>query len=186
MPKVRDLMTPEVLTVHPEMTLREAMDHLVEEGISGAPVVSGAGRVMGVVSATDILDLQASSPGVPSHRDEPDTYRTALQRGSGDEDPEDEPSAWFVDYWMDAGGDVFERMESPDSPEWDFLAEHLVREVMTQKVLSIGADEEVRAAAALMAESGVHRLLVLDDAGALEGILTTTDIVRGVADGRIG
>ena len=61
--KVRDLMRTEVVTVREDMTVRELAAFLADEGISGAPVTSSSGEVVGVVSAKDILT--AAAEGVP-------------------------------------------------------------------------------------------------------------------------
>ena len=52
---VRELMTPEVLTVSPETPLKDVAAILAEHGISGLPVCDAEGRVLGVVSEGDIL-----------------------------------------------------------------------------------------------------------------------------------
>lgn len=53
--RVSELMTREVVTVHPEMPLREAAALLADRRISGAPVVDETGRVVGVLSEADIV-----------------------------------------------------------------------------------------------------------------------------------
>jgi CBS domain-containing protein len=67
---VRDLMTRDVGALDPNMSLREAIEVLRREGVSGAPVVQNQ-KLVGVVSATDILEFQATQPGVPAYREEP-------------------------------------------------------------------------------------------------------------------
>ena len=56
--KLKDIMTSSVLSVTPQTTLREAMEILSENHISGVPVMSGS-KVVGVFSATDLLDFLA-------------------------------------------------------------------------------------------------------------------------------
>ena len=53
--KVSDLMTTEVVSVSPETSLREAAMMLVRHGISGMPVVSPSGEVLGVLSEGDVV-----------------------------------------------------------------------------------------------------------------------------------
>jgi CBS domain-containing protein len=53
--KVRDVMTTDVRTVTPGMSLKEAAETLVEAGISGVPVVDAEGGVLGVLSEGDLL-----------------------------------------------------------------------------------------------------------------------------------
>ena len=54
-----DLMNPEVLTVREEMTVADLAAFLVENEITGAPVVDEAGRLVGVVSVVDIAEAQS-------------------------------------------------------------------------------------------------------------------------------
>lgn len=49
-----DLMNPRILTVREDLTVRELANVLVENEISGAPVEDGSGKLVGVVSLTDI------------------------------------------------------------------------------------------------------------------------------------
>lgn len=56
--KLKDIMTADPVSISPQMTLREAMELLSEKHISGVPVVSG-GKVVGVFTATDLLDFLA-------------------------------------------------------------------------------------------------------------------------------
>jgi CBS domain-containing protein len=53
--RVADVMTKDVVTVSPETTLKEVARLLVDRRISGVPVVSGDGTVLGVVSEEDVL-----------------------------------------------------------------------------------------------------------------------------------
>jgi CBS domain-containing protein len=55
-----------------------------------------------------------------------------------------------------------------------------VEEVMTSPIQSVGPDCPIAVAGELMAEAGVSRLLVLDDDGVLEGIVSVADLtMRG-------
>lgn len=56
--RLRDIMTRDVVSAAPDLTIRDAMELLSERHVSGAPVVDG-GKVVGIVSATDVLDLLA-------------------------------------------------------------------------------------------------------------------------------
>jgi acetoin utilization protein AcuB len=53
---VRDVMTTDVVTLTPEATLRDAMEALSTNHLSGVPVVVGE-RVVGVISMSDILSF---------------------------------------------------------------------------------------------------------------------------------
>jgi CBS domain-containing protein len=60
---VRDVMRTDVVAVVPEMTVRELIHLLLEERISGAPVLAPTGKVLGVVSGTDVLRLASRPSG---------------------------------------------------------------------------------------------------------------------------
>jgi CBS domain-containing protein len=55
-------------------------------------------------------------------------------------------------------------------------AETRVEEVMTSPLHSVGLDCPIADAGELMAEAGVSRLLVLDDRGILEGVVSLADV----------
>ena len=180
MPAVSEIMTSTLVTVDPGQTLRDAVETFRAEEVSGAPVTSGD-EVVGVVSATDILEFQATHPGIPVERSgealplEPEPPQ---EWAEGD----DVPSAYFVDFWSDVGAASTSRFDQIDGPEWDVLENALVAEVMTRTVLSVPPDADVRDAARQMLDAGVHRLLVLEN-GKLKGIVTATDVMRAVAEG---
>jgi CBS domain-containing protein len=53
--KVRDIMQPDVITVGPDATIRELAGILAEHKISGVPVVDESGKVLGMVSESDVI-----------------------------------------------------------------------------------------------------------------------------------
>ena len=63
--KIADVMTRDVVAVRPETPLKDVAALMVEKGISGLPVVDGAGAVVGVVSEADFV---IKTRGVPAVR----------------------------------------------------------------------------------------------------------------------
>jgi CBS domain-containing protein len=57
----------------------------------------------------------------------------------------------------------------------------LVASLMTSDLLTVSRDTLVEDAAAILLDNGISSLLVVDDRGHLDGILTTTDFVDIVA-----
>jgi len=188
--RLRDIMTTDIVTLDPNLTIREAMDTFASRRISGAPVVEG-GDVVGVVSSTDLLQLAAALPGVPTERD---LATGMLDEVSGEEidaepfpnDSRNDPSAlFFTDLWDDAGATVVERMAVPATAEWNFLEEHTVSEAMTRApVHSLAPDTFVTTAADYMRRERIHRVLVMTGR-TLVGLVTTSDITAAVADGKL-
>ncbi|MGA1859186.1 CBS domain-containing protein [Azospirillum sp. 11R-A] len=53
--KAIDLMTPRVITIGPDATVADAARTMLENHISGMPVVDGSGKVVGIISEGDLL-----------------------------------------------------------------------------------------------------------------------------------
>lgn len=62
--KLREIMTRDVLTIAPDLSIREAAEIFSSERLGGAPVVR-LGRIVGMLSASDLLDFIASLPDEP-------------------------------------------------------------------------------------------------------------------------
>lgn len=179
MVRVHDIMSVEVITVSPADTLREAAEELASSHISGLPVVEG-GEVVGVISATDLLEFSADASGPPMER------RTGT-RGFEDlpdleawREGDEAPASYFVDMWENAGAELGRRLQGPDRPEWNVLEEHTVAELMTRTLVALPPEADARDAARKMLRADVHRLLVVDD-GKLVGMVTTVDIMKAVS-----
>lgn len=57
----KDVMTSQILSVREDLTLPELAAFLAENNITGAPVLDGSGKFVGVVSVTDIAESEAAS-----------------------------------------------------------------------------------------------------------------------------
>lgn len=146
----RDLMQTSVLTVGPDTPLADVQRLFVEEGIGGAPVADERGRVVGVVTASDVL--RAVTEDRDTAWSEPHYFRDDLEfsRGEGAHDL----------------GDFQDR-----------LAELRVEEVMTPGILTVAPEATAAEVAATLRQHRVHRVLVVEN-GALAGIVSTYDLVE--------
>jgi CBS domain-containing protein len=63
--RVQDIMVSDVVTVGPETPLKEVAAMLLSRGISGVPVVDAGGRVLGIVSETDLLQKELGAAATP-------------------------------------------------------------------------------------------------------------------------
>jgi CBS domain-containing protein len=59
--RVRELMQDDVITVNLDTPINDAVVTLTDAHISALPVVDGGGRMVGVVSSTDILTSEAEA-----------------------------------------------------------------------------------------------------------------------------
>jgi len=132
--RVADLMQQPVVTVELDTPVRDAVVALTDDHISAVPVIDRAGRMVGVVSSTDILTAEAEA--------EDDTARESL------------------------------------------FAATPVRDIMTSRPLTVSPETDVKDAAQQMLYAEVHRLFVVDE-DRVVGVLSTSDIVRAVATGRL-
>jgi CBS domain-containing protein len=126
----QDVMTREVVTVSPELGLSELCRVLAEADISGAPVVDQQGKLLGMVSKTDVmraLSVGRQAPGLPSS------------------------SLHFLGL-----ADTMSGM-AEDSEEEAFGR---VIDVMTADVERVEPETPVHTAARIMSDKRIHRLVV--------------------------
>lgn len=57
--RVAELMQRNVRTIPPDATIAEAVTALADAHVSALPVVNGSGKVVGVISASDVLEAEA-------------------------------------------------------------------------------------------------------------------------------
>lgn len=179
--RLRDIMTTDVITLAPDMTLRAAMELFSAHQISGAPVKEG-NRVIGVISATDIVAFATTPPEAqPTGADEPPGAEDWDDDGEwGDEAVRS--SDYFSERWTEVASEADGAGGAPI--EGDLLDRYTVSEAMTWGVYSLPPAADVVAAAEVMRTAGIHRMLVMED-GRLLGIVSTMDLVKAVARNRI-
>ena len=177
--RLRDIMTRDVAVLSPDASIQHAMAFLVSQHISGAPVVSGT-QVVGVVSATDLLEFASELPGLET--EQPESVEEIELPDDATENAEP-PGAFFHELWSDVAG-MNERMSGVEGLEWNALAEHVVAEAMNHAVFALPPDTPVEHAAEYMRGQGVHRVLVMKGEK-LVGIVSTSDIADAVADHKL-
>ena len=149
-----DIINPDVLSVQDHLTVAELAAFLVDQEISGAPVRNELGKLIGVVSVTDIV-RSASSDG---------------ERYAPDHDP-----GFYVRGWED-------RVEVEELESFHFDDESLlVRDIMTPSVFAVEASTPVREVARSMMDSHLHRMLVVRDEEVV-GIVSTSDMLQMVVE----
>ena len=158
----RDIMTRDVETVSPDDDVGEVLGRLAQAGFNGFPVTED-GIVVGIVTQGDLVDLFQTSDrtlwipiGFPPFL-ESLTYAVDL---SWDE--------------LDLGIDLARNVGRP------------IRDVMTKDVVTVGPKAELEEILSLLADSDrdINRLPVVDEAGALLGIIARQDLLRALKDER--
>jgi CBS domain-containing protein len=159
-----DLMNPEVLTVPEDMTVRELATFLMDNEITGAPVVDREGRLVGVVSVVDIADVAAGE-------EEDEQEGSDGSEGSGGVD-------YFAQSWeVGLSDEAREELELEDEQ-----GEILVGEIMNPELYSVPEDATVAEVAMTMLKNHIHRLLVIEEGKAV-GIITTSDLLGLLVEG---
>ncbi len=185
--KIQDIMTRDVLTLSPDLSIRETMEVLVARHVSGAPVVNG-GEVVGVVSMTDLLEFAAALPQRELFDENEDTELATFdgELAIETDDDEDPNGAYFTELWDDDFDDVKARVDETTTSARSPLDSYRVSEAMTSApVWALPPSASVDIAADLMRREKIHRVLVMSGS-MLDGIITTTDIVNAVAEHKLG
>jgi CBS domain-containing protein len=151
----KDIMNTNVLSVGMDWSLEQLADYLVENSISGVPVTSDEGKLLGVVSMTDIVRYRS----MPLTEDRPDDTH---------------------EYYSYSP----ERRYSPEEVENSRIeAESLVtvRDIMTFITFNVDEDTTIQQVADAMLRGNIHRVLVTRD-DVLVGIITTMDMLKAIKD----
>jgi CBS domain-containing protein len=177
---VADIMQAEVTTVSPETSVRELTRILSDRGISGAPVVTSTGSVVGVVSSTDIVRLAAdeSELRLSSTHWSPLFGADAWDRSADPEDEEVEP----------LGSYFLPESAPPLMPDWDgdnaeaAFDQFTVADIMTPVSFTVAPSISVKELADFLLRGRIHRAIVTEN-DHLVGIVTTMDVLRALAEG---
>lgn len=177
---LQDIMTRDVFTVSPDLPLADLLELFSSRHIGGAPVVSG-GKVVGVVSATDLLSFAATLTAKREGSDGGDTPERWEDDAEVETFDAEEPSSrYFTHLWEETPEALDVEWEEVASDGRSAMHEHTAADVMSRDVKSLPPLTEVAAAAEFMNASGIHRVLVMTDSH-LDGIVSSMDIVDAVA-----
>lgn len=170
---VEDIMQRQVVTVTPDTSVRSLLRRLVNAQISGVPVVTEEGEIVGVVSTTDVIRLgaeEAEAPGVEL------TWEPLAI--PSEEYDEDSAAAFFMvsDAWSHPTDG-----QARAVPEGVFDG-FSVGDIMTPAVFTVGPRDTVEDVAKFLLQGRIHRALVVER-GQLKGIVTTFDLLRAFVDG---
>ncbi len=161
--RASELMTSDVKTVGPEMPLTDLEAFFMNEGVTGAPVVSGE-RLLGLVSRSDIVRTLA--------REEKEIH-SAISFYHYLSPPDGEaplPELFSLD---------------PGSTLGRHLARLRVKDAMSHGILSVPPDASIEEVCKQMTAHGVHRVLVVEGES-LKGLVSALDVVRAVAERGLG
>jgi len=172
---VRDIMQTEVTTASPDMTVRELARLWEERGITGTPVVDVNGKVLGVVSASDLIRLAAEQGDVSDEvRQHEPVYPPEEVEEEGAE------ASWYA-FFADEAPQLYTGL---DGIVESVFEEVTVGDIMTRAIFSVRPHATIQELAKFLLRAGIRRALVMEG-GKLAGIVTATDVIRAVADGKV-
>jgi CBS domain-containing protein len=149
-------MQRDVVTVSPNNTLREALSLMTENHVTGLPVMDEFSRCIGLITSNDILNYEQDHAGESSDDGMVDFFDRESQQW------ESIPLSAF-------GLEEFGHVR--------------VSEVMTRDLIWVERHTPLKDVARRMINERVHRVLVMDGASRLYGILSAYDFVRVAAEG---
>jgi CBS domain-containing protein len=150
---VSETMTTDVATLASSLNIQEAARALANNGVSGMPVVDDRGVLVGVVTLTDFVSVLSG----PKAAEEPK--------------PGEDRDGLFYDAIQ-----LVSLMDQLVHPAAD-VAHLTVGDIMSTRLVTVPATDPIRAAAQIMSRRRVHRVLVVDAAGKLLGIVSALDVV---------
>lgn len=150
-----DVMTREVLSVHEDLAVRELVDFLTENSISGAPVLDAQDRLVGVVTVTDIAEKGRQEADIAFEGSDPRLSLRAL------------------DEQLD-----FEEMRSLHLEADD----RVVSDIMTRTVFTVPSDMPVPEIARQLVAGRIHQIFVTNLEGRLVGVVSALDLIGLLAE----
>jgi len=147
--QVARVMARDVVSVSGSDSVRDALDLMAENHVSGLPVVAADDRCVGVISVSDILTIEQE------------------HQATDDE---------ALGSYFDPDNQRWEHVRIMKDDET--LADITVAEVMSRDLTSVKPDTPINDVAQLMMNLEIHRVLVIGDDGVLHGIISAFDFVR--------
>jgi len=153
----KDLMSEKVVCVKPEALVPDLLKILVKNRIHGVPVVNKEGKLVGVVSKTDIVKY--------------DKKAAKKQKA-------DDRCSFYVDNGGDGDGKLMKALD--ESIKANDLENTTVKDIMTSHVITAQTTDTIDRLAKIMYDKQIHRVVVVEK-GRVVGIVSTLDILHAVS-----
>jgi CBS domain-containing protein len=169
---VKDVMKTDVVSVTPETPVRTLLKRLVSAQISGVPVVTEEGEIVGVVSTTDVVRLGAGEKELNAA----ELVWEPLVLPNEDYDEES-----TVPFFMDTVDFRYPTQNQTDALPEGVFDGYTVADIMTPAAFAVKPTDTVTDVAKFLLHGRIHRALVVDG-GQLKGIVTAFDLLKAFID----
>ena len=149
----KDLMTEKVVCVHPDTPIHTLIKILIKNHINGAPVVNKEGKLVGVVSKTDIVEYEE---------------KTCKKQGQSSKKL----------FYSDTNGKLKKAFDKISKVKT--FGKTMVKNIMTSRIITAQSDDTIDRLAKIMFDKKVHRVII-QDKGSVVGIVSTLDILHAVS-----
>jgi CBS-domain-containing membrane protein len=185
-----DLMSRDLISVSHETPLREAGRLLLLHQISGLPVVEPGGTCVGVLSTTDLLRWAIQQSGGSSPRLAGRPYSCIFQlkhrEGNGEERVLCTLPLDVCSLPRQEGENIFGSHQREAPADWQIvnveqLPTEKVGQFMTPDPVTVAVDTPLAELAQRMVDAHVHRVVVVDRLYRPVGLVSSTDVLAGIA-----
>lgn len=148
-----DIMTSPTKTIGKDKNVKEALELLAENNISGIPVTDEEGKLAGIISGADIMRYSQKKKLVSFSN-------TSL--------------------WVTPFGNTDDDLQKIRSG-YENLHRTLVEQIMTKKVYTAFRDTAISDIAQLMSQHNINRIPIVNKDNQVVGIVTRNDLVKYMA-----
>lgn len=150
---LENIMSKEVITIHDNWSIKQVAQFFIENNISGAPVACPDGKLVGVVSQSDVVRFES--------------------RGLTEEEIKKLVQIYYGPYNSEPTGDDLKLLEEKSAEIGT------VDLIMTPEVFSVPATISTAEVCEIITNKGIHRLFVTDGPK-LIGVVTAMDILKAL------
>lgn len=154
---VKEIMTKNVITIREEETIKNAFKKILENNITGAPVLNKQGKVIGIISEKDVLRIAKKFSKKKVFNITPFSFIQKFKE--------------FIEE------DIYEILI--DTKVIDEISKISVKEAMTKEVIFVSENETVENVAKLMQTKKINRVPIIENEK-LVGIATRSDILKAL------
>ncbi len=156
--RAADIMVRQVITFEPSCLLARAAGVLLQEQISGAPIVEESRGCLGVLSVSDVL--------------------TAGGKVVEEQQQIAQSTFWNSNLMLPTS--VYEDKLAQVRDKLVPAAEQPVERFMTTDLVGVNEETPLETIVQKMVDAHVHRVLVLGENQCLQGIISTTDVLAAL------